>query len=260
MSLYTEIVAAETTVAKDKESISKSQQTLMTDEAYLNSLLAQQEGTGLDVSEFNGNVEWTKVKEANYKFAFVRCADGNVKDANYGKLRVESVRGAGMTCGVYYFGHVASPLNDQRNGREEAGMAIYFAREGTWGHTGDLPLVYDFEEKSMNEQTPQKCATHIYQFVIAYKFIENTYPIIYTNPNTWNQINSSFTAEQASVVAKCPLWIANWNVTSPQVPYPWTEWTFWQWTNEGAVPGITGKVDLDRFSGTTTQFEELKIK
>src|SRR4029077_11256633 len=49
------------------------------------------------------------------------------------------------------------------------------------------------------------------------------------------------------------LWVAHWGVTSPTVPaHNWGGhgWTFWQYTSSGTVPGISTKVDLDRFNGT----------
>jgi GH25 family lysozyme M1 (1,4-beta-N-acetylmuramidase) len=51
------------------------------------------------------------------------------------------------------------------------------------------------------------------------------------------------------------LWIAHWTTaTTPSVPaggWSGSGWTFWQYTSSGSVAGITGRVDLDRFNGTS---------
>jgi len=50
------------------------------------------------------------------------------------------------------------------------------------------------------------------------------------------------------------LWVAHWGVNAPTVPaqnWGGRSWTFWQYTNCGSVPGISGCVDLDRFNGTS---------
>jgi GH25 family lysozyme M1 (1,4-beta-N-acetylmuramidase) len=50
------------------------------------------------------------------------------------------------------------------------------------------------------------------------------------------------------------LWIAHWTpATAPIVPglnWGGRGWTFWQYTSDGVVPGITGRVDLNRYNGT----------
>ena len=46
------------------------------------------------------------------------------------------------------------------------------------------------------------------------------------------------------------LWVAHWNTTSPSVPgsnWGGKSWTFWQYTSDGSVPGISGRVDLNRY-------------
>ena len=129
-------------------------------QALYNSLLAQSVPDGLDVSEFNGDVDWPTVK-TSAGFAFVRSADGDYNDKLYTAARVAAIRAAGLPFGVYQFARVASDTNGQRDGRTEAAMAYYFARRQGWGVKGDLPLVYDFEAQSYAGQTAAKSAAHV---------------------------------------------------------------------------------------------------
>jgi hypothetical protein len=76
-------------------------------------------------------------------------------------------------------------------------------------------------------------------------------PIIYTNSNyAINYLDPSIT--------EYDLWIANWFVEHPD-PGIWDTWSFWQYSDSGSVPGISGNVDLDEFNGDTSWLEGFAI-
>jgi GH25 family lysozyme M1 (1,4-beta-N-acetylmuramidase) len=87
--------------------------------------------TGPDVSEHQGSVDWGKVAN-DHELALVRVADGDHRDAFYNDARVKAVRRAGLLFAPYYFARVASLLNNQRDGAEEAAMVLRFAKAGGW--------------------------------------------------------------------------------------------------------------------------------
>ena len=76
--------------------------------------------------------------------------------------------------------------------------------------------------------------------------------VIYVSPAFWSNKmgNSTWFAKNGYDV----LWIAHWTTaSSPSVPaenWGGKSWTFWQYTSDGSVPGISGRVDLDRYNGT----------
>jgi hypothetical protein len=76
-------------------------------------------------------------------------------------------------------------------------------------------------------------------------------PMIYTSPAFWRNYlgNTRQFADQGYDV----LWVAHWGVSQPSVPasnWGGKGWTFWQYTSDGTVPGIDGRVDLDHYNGT----------
>ena len=76
-------------------------------------------------------------------------------------------------------------------------------------------------------------------------------PMIYTSPSFWNTYlgDSRLFADSGYRV----LWVAHWGVEEPRVPgsnWGGNGWTFWQYTSQGSVPGISGNVDLNRYNGT----------
>lgn len=213
---------------------------------------------GFDVSDVRGDVDFAKARASGIDFAIVRVSDGDVHDTRYGPGRIKALRESGLAWFPYYFGRVASQVNDQRNGAAEAAMAIKFARAGGWGRKSDLPLAYDFE--TPNGQPAEKCARHLMQFVDAYRKDRGHYPILYTGPSFWARILPHLTAAQRNRVRRCPLWIAHWGVPQPGSLEPWgADWTLWQYSSHGTVTGVPGKGDVDYFRGSQRDFSKLIV-
>jgi GH25 family lysozyme M1 (1,4-beta-N-acetylmuramidase) len=213
---------------------------------------------GFDVSDVRGDVDFTRARKAGIGFAIVRVADGDIHDARYGPGRIAALRESGLAWFPYYFGRVASAVNNERNGAAEAAMAIRFARKGGWGRKGDLPLAYDFE--TPNGQPAAKCARHLIQFVAAYRKERGHHPILYTGPGFWTSILPHLSAAQRDRVRRCPLWVAHWDVPEPDPLDPWGDgWMLWQYSSHRTVPGVPGKGDTDYFRGGAGDFANLIV-
>jgi len=213
---------------------------------------------GFDVSDARGDIDFDKAHASGNAFAIVRVADGNIRDTRYGPGRVKALRESGLAWFPYYFGRVASADNSERNGTNEAAMAIQLARRGGWGRKSDLPLAYDFE--TPNGQPPAKCARHLLQFVEAYRRDRGHYPILYTGPSFWTSILPHLTARQRDRVKRCPLWIAHWDVPKPGSLEPWGDaWMLWQYSDHGTVAGVSSKCDADYFRGSASDFPNLIV-
>jgi hypothetical protein len=75
-------------------------------------------------------------------------------------------------------------------------------------------------------------------------------PIVYTGKYFWrDDVGSHDFAGNA-------LWIAQYGRVCPDIPAPWTNWKFFQYTDHGHVPGISGDVDLDKFNGSLADLEK----
>ena len=213
---------------------------------------------GFDVSDVQGDIDFTKSHASGNSFAIVRVADGDVRDARYGPGRITALRESGLAWFPYYFGRVASEANKQRDGTAEAAMAIRLARRGGWGRKRDLPLAYDFE--TANGQPAAKCARHLLQFVDAYRKARGHYPILYTGPSFWTSILPHLSAGQQKRIGRCPLWIAHWEVPKPREIEPWGDsWMLWQHSDHGTVTGVSGKCDTDYFRGSESDFPNLIV-
>lgn len=192
---------------------------------------------GVDVSFYQGDIDWTKVKAAGYDFAIIRLGyrgygeEGNIHlDERY-ETNIENASAAGLDVGVYFF---AQAVNE-KEAREEA----EFVLEHLKGHKLELPVVYDPEHITGDESRTQNVSGE--QFTkntkVFCKEIEDGgfEAMIYSNM-LWEAYEFDLAG-----LADYPLWYADYE-EAPQTPY---HFRFWQYTDSGQVAGIQGNVDLN---------------
>ena len=192
---------------------------------------------GIDVSYYQGTVDWAAAKADGVEFAFIRLSDGEVfRDPKFA-LNWTNAKAAGVLRGAYQFFRPAQDVAVQ------ADMMIKAI--GTY-QTGDLPPVIDVEADG--GLAPATVASKVRQWVDLVKAGTGVAPIIYTGKYFWrDEVGGPRTFETNS------LWIAQYTSLCPDLPAPWTRWTFWQSSDKGRVAGIKGAVDLDKFNGTSEQ-------
>jgi GH25 family lysozyme M1 (1,4-beta-N-acetylmuramidase) len=208
---------------------------------------------GIDVSRFQGAIDWPTVAGSGIGFAFIQGsrgsgADCTVKPAQCGpdpffaanRLAAES---AGIRVGAYHraFASGATAADARADALAEAN--IFIAQVGTL-QRGELIPVLD-AEAPFTGMTSTSLRTWIRVFVKRVTKKLGRKPMIYTNASSWSATGN--TPEFAK--AKYPLWVAEWGVSAPTVPANnWARrgYSVWQYTSSGSVPGISGRVDLDR--------------
>jgi len=202
---------------------------------------------GLDVSKWNGTINWTKVASAGYRFAFGKASEGTgYVDTTYTANRNGS-EGAGLVFGAYHF---ARPAGGSLAGATMSAIKQanhFLAVAGP--QPGELPPVLDLEATGNLPKNRLLAWTLAWLGqVYARTGVE---PFVYTSPQFWKGHLGDSTAAAA---AGTGLWIAHWTSnSSPLVPAQnWNGegWKFWQWTNCVSVPGIKHCSDGDRLNGT----------
>jgi GH25 family lysozyme M1 (1,4-beta-N-acetylmuramidase) len=194
---------------------------------------------GIDVSYYQGVVDWNRVKAAGIDFAFIRVSDGEVfKDPKFTN-NWSGARSAGVIRGAYQF------FRPNQNIAAQARIMIDAIGEH---QPGDLPPVLDVE--ATGGVSAKNLATKIGQWVDQVEAEVGVKPIIYTGKYFWrDQVGGSTAFEDH------PLWIAHFTALCPSIPAPWSRWTFHQHSEKGKVAGITGNVDLDNFNGTLAELQ-----
>lgn len=197
---------------------------------------------GVDVSHWQGTINWPSVAAAGKRFAIMKATESTTyADSSY-PTNHSGARANGIRAGAYHF---AQPSTTSGDAVAEADWFVSHANL----LPGDLVPALDLEvANGLGTSTLQAWVKSWLDEV--YKKT-GTRAMIYTSPSFWRTYmgdTSSFATAGYTV-----LWVAHWFVTSPSVPgnnWGGNSWTFWQYDDCGSVSGIGGCVDLDRYNGT----------
>jgi len=198
---------------------------------------------GLDVSQWQGTVDWVKVAASGKRFAMIRASAGSLTvDARYTANRAGAAA-AGLKVAAYHF---ANPDSKTGDAVTEADFFLSLAAPAP----GELLPVLDLEVS--NGLSTAAMQTWAMAWLERVRTRLGVRAMIYTNPNFWRTTMGDSTA--FANAGYTVLWVANWGVKQPAVPaanWGGQSWTFWQYSSCGTVPGIAGCVDLDRYKGST---------
>jgi lysozyme len=194
---------------------------------------------GIDVSSWQGAVDWTAVKRSGRLFAFAKATEGQTfVDKTFATNRV-AMAAAGLTLRGFY--HFARP---DRN--SAAAEAEHFLRTvGPLG-AGEVPVL-DLEvapSATVGDWAAEWLA-------LVAKGTGRT-PVLYS-------YQSYLYSVPTARLTQYPLWVASWGnddgtlPASPPKTDRWSRWTWWQYTSKATVPGVAGKVDDNVFAGTAAE-------
>jgi lysozyme len=194
---------------------------------------------GIDVSHFQGTIDWNAVAADGVAFAIARASDGDLKDPEFG-TNWQSIKDVGMLRGAYQF--------FRPGGDPEEQARLFIDEVGVLG-PGDLPGMIDVE--STDRLLPSEIAANVATWVEMVSEATGRVPIIYTGSYFWND------NVQTDEFADNPLWVAHYTNSCPNVPDAWPAWTIWQYTAIGSVAGIGGNVPRNLFNGSVEQLHDL---
>ena len=191
---------------------------------------------GVDVSTYQGTVDWAAVKDAGVDYVIVRAAyrgyeTGKIVPDDLYEQNIRGAADAGLHVGVYLYSQALS----EDEAREEADYLLGLIE----GLPVDYPVVYDQEEYTA-DQARTDGLTGEQATLNALAFCERVYdagyiPMIYTN-NDWAQ--NMYDMERLD---HYPIWYADYTAA----PSLTGGFAMWQYTDSGQVPGVTGPVDLN---------------
>lgn len=192
---------------------------------------------GIDVSSHQGQIDWAAVKASGIEFAIVRLGyrgynSGTLHTDEMASQNLSGAKAAGLKIGAYFFSQAITTAE----AREEAQLAL----QVLGGMALDLPLVYDWEYVNETARTgslaPEILMDCIHTFCgeVERKGYE---PMVYFNRHLAQDML------QLEYLTCYPFWLAMY---SDQMTYPY-KIRFWQYSDQGSVPGIEGNVDLDLY-------------
>ena len=190
---------------------------------------------GVDVSQYQEEIDWQQLLEAGFDFAFIRIGyrgntTGDLYEDTLARQHLSAARDAGLDVGVYFYSQAVSP----EEAAEEARWCLDFL-----DHTAlDLPVVYDWEwvsrevrTSNMDRQTLTQCAKVFCQTIGEAGYQSMLY------------FNSHIARELLDLkeLREYPFWFAQYR---DSLDYEYKV-DFWQYTESGTVPGIEGNVDIN---------------
>lgn len=188
---------------------------------------------GIDVSRWQGEINWKSVATAGDRFAVIRASVGDQYTDPRFLINWNGAKDAGLLVSAY---HVLKPTLS-------AESQMNHLRNTLGDRKSDLPLVLDIELH--DGLAPADVTACIRECLKMVRRIDERKPIIYTAKWFWNNY-----VLPSSEWSQYDLWVANYDVSAPALPVGWNEWKFWQYSQEGKVPGIGAKTDLNWFAGT----------
>lgn len=192
---------------------------------------------GIDVSRYQGNIDWNKVAAAGVEYAFIRVgvrgygAEGNIALDEKFEENIQGATAAGIKVGVYFF---SQAINE-----EEAAEEAEIVLEAISGYNVTYPIVYDVEKTSksdgrMNQISVEERTRVARVFIDKIKEAGYT-PMIYANMEMWSVLIDMASFEDVEK------WFAYYGT---QLYFPY-EYAVWQYSDTGRIDGINTDVDLN---------------
>lgn len=201
----------------------------------------QWEVWGVDVSSYQGQVDWDLLRRQGVDFAFLKATEGSSLTDPYFSRNWAGARAAGIAAGAYHFFSYDSP------GATQAANFLAAAPP----QAGVLPPVIDVEfygkylERPMD---PEEAWPILDELVEAVTAAWGRPPILYVTAR-------SYRLYVRGRYPDCPLW-----VSMPIAAPVWTDWSFWQYSHTARLAGYSGtegRIDLNVFRGSGEELEKL---
>lgn len=191
---------------------------------------------GVDVSAYQGEIDWKQVADSGVEFAMIRCgyrgySKGVIVPDKTFEQNIRGALDAGLEVGVYFF----SQAIDTWEAREEADYVLEAIRD----YSITYPVAFDWEFIDSSEaRTSGMSATDVTN--CAGVFCDMVAQAGYTPTVYFNQ-DVGYLTYQLDQLNQFPFWLAEYR----QTPTFYYHFDLWQYTHRGSVPGIEGSVDLN---------------
>ncbi len=186
---------------------------------------------GIDVSKWQGNINFTQVKNSGIEIVYMRSSVGNSYVDPFFRQNYTNAKANDLKVGFYHFVMA-------RNEQQAVSEARFFASVIS-GLEVDCALAMDFE--TLSDLSKAEVNEIAQTFLETIKNLTGKEVIIYSDAYNANNVFD------ANLASNYSLWIAEYDVQSPNSTN-WNEWIGWQYTDVGKIDGIAGNVDRDYFT------------
>jgi lysozyme len=192
---------------------------------------------GIDVSKHNGDIDYQQVRDDDYQFVFIKASEGMTYKDDAFERNYQGARKAGLKVGAYHF------FRKNRTGQEQAENLLAVVK----GKELDLPLVIDLEDDWGNGATVnRKMAIERVMDMIEILTGKGYQVMIYTNLDGYNKYYKDMLGDH-------DLWLCSFTRPDLLTSLPHC---IQQFSHEGKVKGAKGKVDLNVYRGSRSDWEQ----
>ena len=212
---------------------------------------------GIDVSNWQGSINWSSVYGDGARFAFAKATEGNYYRDGYFNSNMNNGKAAGMQMGAYHFTRC-----DQNCASTEANYFWNFAGGKIIADGKSIYPTIDFEVFNGHACQPSYTAWfNAWANYVKGKTTHFLRPVIYASACTG----------MCDLTTACELseWVANYNGQNLYTGGPWNTckscnyvhpgysdgWTYWQVSSTGRISGVSGNCDFDAYNGTLAQLK-----
>lgn len=198
---------------------------------------------GIDVSEWQGDINYSQVADDDIKIVYIKASEGNNYVDPYFKDNYTNAKANGLKVGFYHF----LTAQNTSDAISEANFFVSVIKD----LSSDCRLAMDFEVFDGLSKTEINDISKV--FLEEVKRLTNKDVVIYSN--AYNAANT-FSKELAS---EYPIWVANYFVSEPENGN-WNTWIGFQYSNQRLISGINGYVDKDYFTDEILLSDNSNIK
>lgn len=192
---------------------------------------------GIDVSQWQGDIDWEKAKADGVGFAMLRAGFGQGSLDTKFKRNISECNRLGIPCGIYWFSYAYTA--------DMAAKEALYAVEAVKPYKLEFPIAFDYEGDS--QSTAKKNGVAVTKTLVsslARAFCDAVekagyYAMVYTNPAYLS------TYYDADIPKQYDVWLAQWPAKPNLSSKPAQAGGIWQYTSSGSVSGISGRVDMD---------------
>ena len=184
---------------------------------------------GIDVSQWQGYVDWSKVKASGIDYAIIRSGYGKCswQEDPYFDVNMKGAQEAGLDCGTYWYSYALTV--DEAIEEAEACYEVIKDYDFTY------PVYFDMEDPSQSHLSTVQTSAIIEAFCSTLQS-KGYYVGLYSYANLLS------TKVFSTVLEKYPVWVAHYGVEAPEYA---GQYGMWQYTSTGWVDGINGNVDMN---------------
>lgn len=188
---------------------------------------------GIDISQWNGNLDFNKIKASGVEFAMIRAGFGGMVDPKF-KQNIEGCIAAGIHVGIYWFIYSLNPAQAVNEANTCHSVIAPYRNKI------DFPVACDFEydsERYMRENgvTPTKALNT----AIVKSFCDRIERLGWYTAN-YSNLDFIYNHFNQNELERFDLWVAAWGPSAPP-----RDCGIWQYTSDGSVPGSSARTDMN---------------